>query len=234
MTLLPGDVILTGTPAGVGPLHHGDIVEVNIEGIGTLGNIVSDTGAKKYVMSNVRVRFCPSPTGNPHVGMVRTALFNWAYARHTGGTFVFRIEDTDCRARHRGESTQQLLDALHWLGIDWDEGPGIGGPLRAVPPVASVWSLHADVVRQLLDGRLRLRVLLDARRGRGAPRCARAATRTPGYDGFDRDLTEEAKAAYAPRAARRSIRMRMPDEDVTFDDMMRGEITFPAGSCRTT
>ena len=66
------------------------------------------------------------PPGNPHVGMVRTALFNWAYARHTGGTFVFRIEDTDS-ARDSEESYEQLLAALTWLGLDWDEGPGVGG-----------------------------------------------------------------------------------------------------------
>ena len=67
-----------------------------------------------------RVRFCPSPTGTPHVGMVRTALFNWAYARHTGGKLIFRIEDTDA-ARDSEESFNQVLDSLHWLGINWDE-----------------------------------------------------------------------------------------------------------------
>ena len=75
----------------------------------------------------VRVRFCPSPTGTPHVGLIRTALFNWAYARHTGGTFVFRLEDTDAE-RDREESYLALLDALSWLGLDYDEGPDIGGP----------------------------------------------------------------------------------------------------------
>ncbi len=77
--------------------------------------------------SDVRVRFCPSPTGLPHVGMVRTALFNWAYARHTGGKMVFRIEDTDA-ARDSEESFRQLVDALTWLKIDWDEGVEVGGP----------------------------------------------------------------------------------------------------------
>ncbi len=77
--------------------------------------------------SEVRVRFCPSPTGNPHVGMVRTALFNWAYARHTGGTFVFRIEDTDS-TRDSEQSYGDLVSALRWLGLDWDEGPEVGGP----------------------------------------------------------------------------------------------------------
>ena len=81
------------------------------------------------VADQVRVRFCPSPTGNPHVGMVRTALFNWAYARHTGGTFVFRIEDTDA-ARDTDESYDALLSALSWLGLTWDEGPVVGGVLQ--------------------------------------------------------------------------------------------------------
>ena len=76
----------------------------------------------------VRVRFCPSPTGTPHVGLIRTALFNWAYAKHTKGTMVFRIEDTDT-ARDSEESYLQLLDALKWLGIPWDEGVEVGGPL---------------------------------------------------------------------------------------------------------
>src|SRR2546423_13994929 len=84
-------------------------------------------------VSDVRVRFCPSPTGLPHVGMIRTALFNWAYARHTGGTFVFRIEDTDT-SRDSEESYHLLLDVLRWLELDWDEGPDIGGPHPPYPP----------------------------------------------------------------------------------------------------
>jgi len=77
--------------------------------------------------ADIRVRFCPSPTGTPHVGLVRTALFNWAYARHTGGTFVFRIEDTDAE-RDSEESFEMILDGLRWLGLNWDEGVGVGGP----------------------------------------------------------------------------------------------------------
>ena len=84
--------------------------------------------------SNVRVRFCPSPTGNPHVGMVRTALFNWAYARHTGGTFVFRIEDTDS-ARDSEESYEALLEALALARPDLGRGPRGRRPVRAVPAV---------------------------------------------------------------------------------------------------
>src|SRR6476619_3650711 len=75
----------------------------------------------------VRVRMAPSPTGSPHVGLARPALFNWAFARHHGGTFVFRIEDTDA-ARNTQESYDSLIDLLQWLGLDWDEGPLKGGP----------------------------------------------------------------------------------------------------------
>jgi len=76
--------------------------------------------------SDVRVRFAPSPTGNLHIGGARTALFNWLYAKHSGGTFVLRIEDTD-RARNTAEATQAIYDGLRWLGLDWDEGPETGG-----------------------------------------------------------------------------------------------------------
>ena len=75
----------------------------------------------------VRVRFAPSPTGYLHVGGVRTALFNWLFARHSGGTFVLRIEDTDA-ARNTAEAERVIYDGLRWLGLDWDEGPDVGGP----------------------------------------------------------------------------------------------------------
>ena len=93
---------------------------------------------------SVKVRFCPSPTGTPHVGMVRTALFNWAYAKHTGGKFVFRIEDTDA-ARDSEESFGQVVEALKWLGLDWDEGIEVGGdngPYRQ----SQRGEIYADVI----------------------------------------------------------------------------------------
>ena len=95
-----------------------------------------------------RVRFCPSPTGNPHVGMVRTALFNWAFARHHGGTFVFRIEDTDT-LRDSEESYRQLLAAMRWLGLSWDEGPEVGGPFGPYRQ-SERRSSYSDVAQRLL------------------------------------------------------------------------------------
>ncbi|MBT0995423.1 glutamate--tRNA ligase [Cellulomonas sp. DKR-3] len=177
--------------------------------------------------SAVRVRFCPSPTGLPHVGLIRTALFNWAYARHTGGTFVFRIEDTDA-ARDSEESYQQLLDALRWLGLDWDEGVEVGGPHEPYRQ-SQRYDLYRDVVRRLVEGGYAYESWstpeeIEARH--------RAAGRDPklGYDGFDRDLSDEQRLAYREQGREPVIRLRMPDEDITFTDVVRGDVTFKAGS----
>ncbi|NUS37125.1 MAG: glutamate--tRNA ligase [Pseudarthrobacter sp.] len=175
----------------------------------------------------VRVRFCPSPTGTPHVGLIRTALFNWAYARHTKGTLVFRIEDTDS-ARDSEESYHQLLDALKWLGIDWDEGVEVGGPHE--PYRQSQRSdIYQDVIKRLHDGGFIYESFstpeeIEARH--------RAAGRDPklGYDGFDRHLTDEQLAQYKAEGRQAVLRLRMPDEDITFTDLVRGDITFKAGS----
>ncbi len=177
--------------------------------------------------SAIRVRFCPSPTGTPHVGLIRTALFNWAYARHVGGTFVFRIEDTDA-ARDSEESYLQVLDALRWLGLDWDEGIEVGGPHEPYRQSQRM-DLYADVARRLLEGGYAYESFstpeeVEARH--------KAAGRDPklGYDGFDRELTDEQKAAYRAEGREPVLRLRMPDEDVTFTDLVRGDVTFKAGS----
>ncbi|MGW0733401.1 glutamate--tRNA ligase [Streptomyces sp. NPDC002851] len=174
--------------------------------------------------ANVRVRFCPSPTGNPHVGLVRTALFNWAYARHTGGSLVFRIEDTDA-ARDSEESYEQLLDAFHWLGFDWDEGPEVGGP-HAPYRQSQRMDLYKDVAQKLLDGGYAYPCYctteeLDARR-----EAARAAGKPSGYDGTCRTLTAEQIQAYEAEGRSHIVRFRMPDEPITFTDLVRGEITY--------
>ncbi|GAA2643271.1 glutamate--tRNA ligase [Streptomyces vastus] len=174
--------------------------------------------------ANVRVRFCPSPTGNPHVGLVRTALFNWAFARHHGGTLVFRIEDTDA-ARDSEESYEQLLDSMRWLGFDWDEGPEIGGP-HAPYRQSQRMDIYKDVARKLLDGGYAYYCYcstaeLDARR-----EAARAAGKPSGYDGHCRALTDEQIAAYRTDDREPIVRFRMPDEPITFTDLVRGELTF--------
>jgi glutamyl-tRNA synthetase len=177
--------------------------------------------------ADVRVRFCPSPTGNPHVGLIRTCLFNWAYARHVGGTFVFRIEDTDAQ-RDSAESYHQLLDALRWLGLDWDEGPIVGGPYGPYRQ-SERHDIYRDILGQLLEaGHLyesySTNEEIEARH--------RAAGRDPklGYDNFDRDLTDEQRAAYRADGRRPVLRLRMPDDDLSWNDLVRGEVTFAAGS----
>jgi glutamyl-tRNA synthetase len=176
--------------------------------------------------SPVRVRFCPSPTGTPHVGLIRTALFNWAYARHVGGTFVFRIEDTDA-ARDSEESYQQLLDALRWLGLDWDEGVEVGGP-HAPYRQSQRADLYQDVIRRLVEGGYVYESFSTPEESDA--RNAAAGIKTKGYDNFDRDLTDEQKAAFRAEGREPVLRLRMPDEDITFTDLVRGEITFKAGS----
>ncbi|WP_431948097.1 glutamate--tRNA ligase [Actinacidiphila sp. bgisy167] len=172
----------------------------------------------------VRVRFCPSPTGNPHVGLVRTALFNWAFARHHQGALVFRIEDTDA-ARDSEESYEQLLEAMRWLGIDWDEGPEVGGP-HAPYRQSQRMDVYKDVAAKLLESGHAYQCYctteeLDARR-----EAARAAGRPSGYDGHCRELSAEQVDAYEREGREPIVRFRMPDETITFTDLIRGELTF--------
>ena len=177
--------------------------------------------------SDIRVRFCPSPTGTPHVGLIRTALFNWAYARHVGGTFVFRIEDTDA-ARDSEESYQQVLEALRWLGLDWDEGVEVGGPHEPYRQ-SQRGDLYRDVAQKLLEGGYAYESFSTPEEIKER-NLAAGRPEAMGYDGFDRDLTEEQKAAYRAEGREPVLRLRMPDEDVSFTDLVRGEVTFKAGS----
>jgi len=182
---------------------------------------VSDAPSRPVV-----TRFCPSPTGNPHVGMARTALFSWAYARHHGGKFVFRIEDTDA-SRDTEESYHLLLDVMRWLGLDWDEGPEVGGP-NGPYRQSERMGIYADVAQQLIDAGFAYKAYdtpeeLEERRN-----AARAAGKPSGYDGAHRDLTPEQRAAYEAEGRRPVIRFKMPQKDWTFTDLVRGEIRFAA------
>ncbi len=178
-------------------------------------------------MSDVRVRFCPSPTGNPHVGLIRTALFNWAFARHTGGTFVFRIEDTDS-SRDSEESYEALLAALRWLGLDWDEGPEIGGPYGPYRQ-SQRRENYSQMVRRLVDAGHAYECFCSAEELEARREQAMAEKRAPGYDGHCRHLTDEQRSAYRTDGRDAVVRFRMPDRDFTWDDLIRGEITFAAG-----
>ncbi len=176
--------------------------------------------------SDVRVRFCPSPTGSPHVGMARTALFNWAFARHHGGTFVFRVEDTDA-ARDSQESYDTILEVMRWLGFDWDEGPEVGGP-HGPYRQSERFELYADVAARLLEAGRAYHCYCTSEELEERNSRARAEGRAPGYDGHCRDLTDEQRSAYGAQGRRPVVRFRMPDRDITFTDLVRGEITFGA------
>jgi glutamyl-tRNA synthetase len=164
----------------------------------------------------VRVRFAPSPTGYLHVGGARTALFNWFYAKHTGGVFVLRIEDTD-RARSTDEHTQVILDGLTWLGVTWDEGPVFQGAAGA--------RHRADAERLLAEGK--------------AYRCfctkegleeQRKRTGTKGgvfkYDRRCHQMDQETLALRLERGDPFAIRFLMPDEEIAWDDAVHGRISF--------
>ncbi|MEZ3161498.1 glutamate--tRNA ligase [Microbacterium sp. BWT-B31] len=177
--------------------------------------------------ADVRVRFCPSPTGLPHVGLIRTVLYNWAYARHNGGKLVFRIEDTDA-ARDSEESYQQLLEALKWLKIDWDEGVEVGGPQAPYRQ-----SQRHELYREVLDKLIATGAVYESYSTAeeiDARNAAAGRAKQLGYDNFDRDLTDEQKAAFRAEGREPAWRLRVPDEDLTYVDLIRGEVTFPAGS----
>ncbi len=173
----------------------------------------------------VRVRFAPSPSGDLHVGNVRTALFDWAFARHTGGVFVLRIEDTD-QSRVRPAYIASALETLRWLGLDWDEGPEVGGPYG--PYLQSErMAIYANWVATFLETghaywcyctpeELAER-RAAAREGSGGP---------SGYDRHCRHLSPEQVAEYVAEGRRPVVRLRMPEGSTTFNDLVRGEITI--------
>lgn len=158
--------------------------------------------------------------------MVRTALFNWAFARNTGGTFVFRIEDTDS-ARDSEESYHALIGALQWLGLEWDEGPEVGGPYGPYRQSERM-DIYADVARALIEGGYAYRCYCSADELQERRESAMARGEAPGYDGHCRDLTDEQRVTYEKEDRASVIRFRMPGHDFTWDDLIRGDITFTA------
>ena len=171
-----------------------------------------------------RVRFAPAPSGSIHVGNARTALFNWLYARHTGGTMVLRVEDTD-RSRVNEESFQAVLADLRWLGLSWDEGPEVGGAFGPYRQSERL-DIYRGVVDRLLADGVAYRCYcrpeeLDARR-----KAALAAGGRPGYDGRCYRLSEAERAAYQAEGRPFVIRFHVPEEGSTsFHDLITGEVT---------
>ena len=172
---------------------------------------------------SVRVRYAPSPTGDPHVGNIRTALWSWLFARRDGGQFLVRLEDTD-QSRAVAGSLERILDSLRWLGVDWDEGPDIGGPYAPYVQSERLELYHREVDRLVAQGDAYPCFCsaeeLDEMRAR-----QRAENRPPGYDGRCRAIPTGEAAARAASASH-VIRFAMPREGATtFVDLLRGEIT---------
>jgi len=172
----------------------------------------------------VRVRFAPSPSGDLHVGNVRTALYNWAFARGTGGTFVLRIEDTD-RTRVTGEYINAAISTLRWLGLGWDEGPGAGGPCGPYRQSERM-DTYAEWARRFLDAGHAYYCYCTQEELAARREAARSSGRPAGYDGHCRELTTAQVSAYRAEGRPPVVRFRMPDGSTTFTDLIRGEVTF--------
>ena len=172
----------------------------------------------------VKVRFAPSPTGDLHVGNIRTALFDWAYARHTGGTFLFRIEDTDT-TRVTDEYIQAAIDTLKWLGLTWDEGPEVGGPNGPYLQSQRL-DIYAKWAQTFLDQGDAYHCYCSPDELEAVREEQRKANVAPGYNGHCRDLTAEQIAGYKAEGREAVVRMRMPDGMTTFTDEIRGDVTF--------
>ena len=158
------------------------------------------------------------------MGNIRTALFDWAYARHTGGTFLFRIEDTDT-TRVTDEYIQAAIDTLKWLGLNWDEGPEVGG--ENGPYLQSQrLGIYAEWAQNFLDQRDAYHCYCSAEELEAVREAQRAANVAPGYNGHCRDLTSDQIAAYKAEGRLPVVRMRMPDGGTTFNDLIRGDVSF--------
>ena len=175
---------------------------------------------------NVRVRFAPSPTGYPHVGNIRTALFNWLFARHCGGSFIVRIEDTDVTRKVRG-ALEAILDSLRWLGIDWDEGPEVGGDYA--PYVQSErLDLYHKHVQKLLEGGHAYKCYCSSERlARMRAEMAERKESMRSYDRRCRNLSQEERDKLEAQDITPVVRFKTPLEGTTsFNDLIKGDVTF--------
>jgi len=172
-----------------------------------------------------RVRFAPSPTGFLHVGNARTALYNWLFARHTGGAFLLRIEDTDLdRSEMRHET--QLMEDLLWLGLDWEEGPGVEGPHAPYRQSERLGIYREHIDRLLAEGKA-YRCFCTAEELEAERHEAAAAHRPQVYSGRCRAVSGTDSAARATAGEPFAVRLRIPDHPLRFHDLVRGAVEFP-------
>jgi glutamyl-tRNA synthetase len=179
----------------------------------------------------VRCRFAPAPSGFLHVGGARTALFNWLFARHHGGVFVLRVEDTDAD-RVTDEAVHVLERSMRWLGLDWDEGPGVGGP-RGPYLQTERFDVYREAAAQLAEGGHAYRCYCTPEELEQRRKEAMARGAAPGYDGRCRRLTDAERAAFEAEGRPWALRFAIPEgRDVTFDDLVKGPSHFAADSLR--
>ena len=178
---------------------------------------------------SVRVRFAPSPTGIPHVGNIRTALFNWLFARHHGGSFIVRIEDTDVTRRVEG-AEEAILDSLRWLGLDWDEGPGAGGDYGPYFQSQRL-EIYRGVAQQLVEQGDAYFCYCSPERLEEMRREQVERKEPPGYDRRCRSLAEEEQAAHEAQGLTPVVRFKTPlERKIKFQDLIRGAVVFEAGT----
>ena len=178
-------------------------------------------------MSNkqaVRVRFAPSPTGDLHVGNIRTALFDWAYARHTGGKLIFRIEDTDTE-RVTDQYINAAIETLKWLGLNWDEGPEVGGEYGPYLQSQRL-DIYATWAQKFLDQKDAYHCYCSADELEERRQVQMKSNQAPGYDGKCRDLSADQVEKFKQAGRKPVVRMRMPDGETVFNDAIRGEVKF--------
>ena len=172
----------------------------------------------------VRVRFAPSPTGLLHIGNARMAVFNWLFARRHKGAFILRIEDTDV-ARSERKHMEQLMADLHWLGLTWQEGPDVGGPYG---PYIQSERLHIyhDICQKFLHAGLAYRCYCTPEELEERRQIAKRTGKPPRYDNRCRDLTDEQKKAFETSGLNFTVRFKVPEELLVFDDLIRGTCQF--------
>ncbi len=176
----------------------------------------------------MKVRFAPSPTGPFHIGGARSALFNWLLAKHEGGTFLVRIEDTDLD-RSTKESEENIKDALRWLGINWDEGIDVGGPNSPYRQSERL-DIYRKYTKQLMDEGKAYYCYCTKEELEESSRQQMAEGKTPVYSGRCRHLSADERAVFEAEGRKPTVRLCCPEnETLTFDDMVRGKMSFDSG-----
>ena len=177
------------------------------------------------MQGRVRVRFAPSPTGEPHLGNIRTALFNWLFARHSGGTFIVRIEDTDMARRVEG-ALENILESLRWLGLEWDEGPEVGGP-HAPYFQSQRLPLYRETAYRLVEEGYAYHCYCSPERLIEMRQEQQRLKQPPGYDRQCRDLSHSQRGEYEAQGVTPVVRFKMPlDGETSCEDIVRGHVSF--------